>query len=582
MKSPFASDRIIQRLLKNMKKLKKLAFISFMLALVAVPVAFFYFERGSFSEAELRAEIIGPDEITVGEAVEYRLRYRNNSDIRLEDVVVIFEYPDSAFPVENESGSRKEIDLPDINPGQEETVTFEMKVFGELGDEIVSTAWFNYSPQNLSANYELSRTHTGTITEVPVSFEIEIPGQMDSDEEFPFRLRYFSRMEDELENLGIRVRYPSGFEFSRSTPRGMEDDEWEREVLYPNEGGLIEIFGKLIGDPGDVRGFEAELGIWRDNRFITLRKVSDEVLIPQPNLFVDVIVNDSANYVANPGEDLLYEIYFKNVGEETLEDLFLTVELDKDFIDMNGVEAMGGRFQPDAGAIIWSHSSISELRRIRPDEEEKISFWARVKEDDLPYNPEIVTAYFLSQTGGEVRTKINTEIEPRGSFAVLENDPLESEGPLPIERGRTSTYTVVWEIANKYNDLEDVEISGKLPENASLNNYEAPEDSEVTYSERDGEVVWRLDEVEGGAGFSRSAPKLYFQVRINPTSSLDESYELVSDQVIRGKDSWTREDLEKEFDSLIYGNLLELTGMEIEDSPTRLEFEDDEDDENNE
>ncbi len=574
-----------------MKKIfKKIAFFSFFLAIAASVVALIYFERGSFSESDLRVEIRGPEEVEVGEIVDYSIIYRNNSDIKLENVSVTFEYPHASVPVRDEEDVVEEREslrvtenLEDLNPGEEEIIEFKGKIFGEEGDSVVAKAWFEYSPQNLSAQYEVERTHTGIITEVPINFEFDLPNQKEAGEEFPFRVRYFSQLDQDLDNLGIRLNYPGEFEFLRSTPQGLENNEWERS-LPSNQGGLIEVFGKLNGDPGDIKGFTGELGVWKFDRFISLKKINGEVLIPQPNLFVDVLVNDSADYIANPGEDLLYDIYFKNIGDQVMENLFLTIDLDTDILDMDETESMGGRFQKEAGSIIWSHSSFPELRRLAPNEEEKISFWTQVKEEDLPYNPEAVISINLEQVRQEKRTKVNTDINFDQRFSIRDEDPFNSSGPLPLSLNNPSTYTITWEIDNLYNDLKNVRVESTLPEDAGIVESEYSEYSEFDYNSTTGEIVWSLDEIERGAGASHSSPTLSFQVEIIPTASAEGDVELLGETELRATDNWTNEDLSREFESLTHGNLLEVADIRIDSDPVEFTFEEgeknDEDDEN--
>ena len=564
---------------------KKIAFIAFLLSLVAGTIAFVYFERGSFSEADLRVEIRGPEEVEVGEVVEYSIIYRNNSDIRLENVLVDFEYPSASVPVEEREDElveeretfRRRKELDDLNPGQEEVIDFKARIFGMEGDSVEAKAWFNYSPQNLSAQYEAERTHTGVITDVPISFEFDLPDQKEADEEFPFRVRYLSRLSDDIENLGIRLDYPSGFEFLRSTPRGLENNEWEREVLETGDGAVIEVFGKLDGEPGDVKGFAGELGVWKFDRFITLKEISGEVLIPQPNLFVDVLVNDSADYVAEAGEDLFYEVFFKNIGNETMENLFLNVGLDREILNMDETEPMEGRFQPESGTIIWSHSSVSELRRLRPDDEETISFWSKVN-NDLPYNPEASVSVNLGQARYESRIKVESKIDLEQQFLVGNEDPLRSDGPFPFEDGTDSNYSVSWKLINENNDLEDVEVVATLPDEVYISDYQVEDGQELDFDSSSGQLIWSLEEVERGAGISLTSPELIFQVEID--SSLDEDATLVEDVKVSAEDLWTSTNIEKEINGLTYLELLDLAGVDFDESPRRIEI--DEDEENNE
>jgi hypothetical protein len=555
-----------------LKILKKIALFSFLLALLAGAVAFFYFEKSDFSEADIKVELVGVDEVKVGDKVEYKIIANNNSNIRLEDVEITFKYPETSIPLEEDEDKvveggetfRRVEKVGEMNPGEEVVVDFEAIILGGKEDEVIAEAWLNYRPQNLTATYEIERTKTGIITEVPINFEFDTPEQVEADEEFPFRVRYYSKMERDLKDLGIKINYPSGFDFVRSTPKGIEDNEWERETLGTNEGGVIEIFGKLQGEYGDIKGFEAELGVWKFNRFIPLQKIEEDILIPQPNLFVDISVNDSTNYVANPGEDLLYDIYFKNIGDEVLENLFLTVDLDKAVMDLKGIEPMGGRFQEEAGSIIWSHSSFSDLRRLRPDEERKLSFWSRIKEEDLGYNPEALIVANLGKTIQDKRVKVNTKINIGQEF--INDTFLNSVGPLPFRLNRGSEYGVKWEVENYYNDLEDLILKATLPEGSSLVDREVPEGTELRFNENNNELIWDIKTAERGVGITKEVLAAYMKIRVSPEESVDSDMELISDIEARGRDVWTNEYREATTDSLTYGQLLEYFEVSPEDS----------------
>lgn len=568
--------------------LKRIALFSFLLAVIAGGVAFFYFQQSDFSESDIKVELIGPDEVEVGEKVEYKIRYKNNSNIRLEDTSIIFEYPETAVPVQEDEEAvteeqetfRRTEEIGNVNPGEEKVLNFEALIFGKKGDEVKASTWFNYRPQNLTANYEIKRTKTGIITDVPVNFEFDMPDQVEAEEEFPFRIRYYSNLERAITDLGIKINYPSDFKFVRSTPNGVEDNEWQREVLNSKEGGIIEVFGKLDGEAGDIKGFEAQLGVWKFDRFIPLSTIEEDVLIPQPNLFVDILVNDSTSHVADPGEDLLYEIYFKNIGDKTLEDLFLTVDLDKSVMDMSAVEPMGARFQEDAGSLIWSHSSFTKLRRLRPGEERKVSFWSKVKKKNLPQNPEALVIANLGKTIQEKRTKINTKISVDQTFS---KEPIVSSiGPFPFRLNEESSYLVSWSVGSLYNDIKDVAVKSKLPEGATIKKSQVPENSGLEFDKDSGEVIWNIKKIEGGAGVSHEPPIAYFQVEFTPKASVSSDMELISAPKIIGTDSWTNKSVEAEGSKLIYQDLLDFYGVSSTDNIKELELTTKEDKENNE
>jgi len=532
-----------------MPLLRKILILMLILAGTTAAFTFFVFQRQAFSDADFRVEIIAPEEADAGEEIEYLVRYRNNSDIRLENVRLVFKYPEAAFPINGED-LREDIDLSNINPGEERTITFRAVLLGKEREVARADALISYTPQNLTATYQVEREHATLIREVPLSFEIDIPNEIEAEEEFSFIIRYFSNMDYLLENVAIRAEYPSGFKFIRSTPRALEEKEWSRGFLEGNEGGIIEVFGEMEGSPGDMKGFSAELGVWKRDNFIPLKEASARTLIPEPALFVDVQVNGSSDYVASPGEDLYYEIYFRNIGDKILRDLFLIAELDKDLINLDEVEPMRGRLQRDAGTIIWSHSFVSALRSISPGEEEKISFWARVKDQDLPQNPEIKMLFDIEKARKDFRTKVNTQINLVQEI-VEDEEIFENESSFPFRINEENIYVVSWKIENLYNDVSDLKVEASLPQGASIEETDG-DDDDFSFNSDTGEIIWEVDEVERGAGISRSAPRVYFKVSLTPTSPLEDDFELVSEVEVSGRDLWTTEKLEETFSPILY------------------------------
>jgi hypothetical protein len=145
-----------------LKILKKIALFSFLLALLAGAVAFFYFEKSDFSEADIKVELVGVDEVKVGDKVEYKIIANNNSNIRLEDVEITFKYPETSIPLEEDEDKvveggetfRRVEKVGEMNPGEEVVVDFEAIILGGKEDEVIAEAWLNYRPQNLTATYE--------------------------------------------------------------------------------------------------------------------------------------------------------------------------------------------------------------------------------------------------------------------------------------------------------------------------------------------------------------------------------------------------------------------------------------------
>lgn len=523
--------------------MKKLVLITLIITIIAAGVGWFYYQKNIFSEDVLRFEIVAPGRADLGDMVEYILRYKNNGDIRLEDASIVFEYPRNSFPQESEDEDiikrgdlRREIYVGDIDPGEEGSISFSARLFGKEGTVSSASAWINYRPRNLNVRYESKREHSAIIESASITFDLEIPSTVESEKETYFRLRYFSNIDHPLTNLEVRMEYPSGFTFESSSPQREEEGEWTIPVLNRAEGGVIEIVGSIEGEPREPKVFKATLGIWRGNVFIPLKEVSRGTSIAIPSLFISMQANNSPRHIANPSEFIYYELFFKNIGEETMENLFLMVQLDRDIFDFEEVEPINGRFQKEAGSIIWNHTLAPQLRYLSSGEEGSVSFWVKVDES-LPRNPEGRVTVILDGAREEFTTMVNTQMALFQEI-ITEESPFESTGPFPLTKGVASTYTVKLEALNYYTDARDVTVKTTLPPEAKITGEIDPEESSLSFDSRTGEVVWNIENLQGGTGTMRPSKKIFFEVSIVPG---EETEELAGEAVMRGEDTRTKE-----------------------------------------
>ncbi len=542
--------------------MKKVVLIVLIITILTVGIGWFYYQRNVFSQDVLRFEIIAPENVDLAEEVEYMIRYKNNGDIRLEEATIIFEYPKNSITEEDENDNsniirrgeyRREIDLGDIDPGEEGNIIFSARLFGKEGSVNTASAWISYRPKNLNVRYEMEREHTAVIDNVPITFDFEIPSNVEPEKETFFRLRYFSNIEYPLTNLEIRMDYPSGFTFIDSIPeKRKEEEQWIIPVLNRAEGGVLEINGSLEGEPREPKVFSATLGMWKDSVFIPIKEISRGTSIAIPSLFISVQANDSPEYIADVGELIYYEIFFKNLGNETMEDLFLMIQLDKDIIDFDDIEPLNGRFQKEAGSIIWNHALEPQLRLLASGEEGSVSFWAKIK-DDVPRNPEAKMTIILDRAREDFVTKINTEMRLTTEVKI-EDGHFESSGPFPFQVGVPSNYTVMLEAENFYTDVRDVNLKATLPEGAKLTGEMYPEEESLSFDSETGEVVWSMESLSGGTGVLKPKKQLFFEVMITPDGDVEE---LISEAVITSEDVRTEQEITAVSEAVLLSNIIE-------------------------
>jgi len=530
---------------------KKLTFFIIILTIFLGLAGYWYSQKNIYSREILRLEILGPSEADLTEEIEYLVKYKNNGDVRLDEPKLTFEYP--TYSVLEEGKSLRQIigqeELGDaIYPGEEKTLRFKVRLLGKEGEAKEAKVWLKYRPKNLSAWYESATTFTTIIKEVPLSFGFDLPSKIEPEKEIKFRLNYFSNIDFPLSDLRIKIDYPSGFEFKEASPQALEEKEWEIGLLNKAEGGRIEISGLLRGEINEEKIFRAELGTWQEGEFVLLKEVFKGVVIIEPHLYITQLINGSPEYIANPGDTLHYEIFFKNLSRQPLNNLSLEVELEGDAYDLESIRVPNGEHKKGDNSIIFNWKKSPNLQFLDAQEEKKVRFWVDIGEElEIKDEDPMVKNYvFLSHTKEEFETKINSKLEiiQRGYF---EDEVFGNSGPIPPEVGKITTYTIIWQAKNYYNQVKNVKVKATLPQSVGLTAKIFPEEQSgnFTFDSQSREIVWNLGDLEKGLGVLNAAPNIAFQVGLTPTQSQrGRPASLIGEAKISGEDQWTGETLE--------------------------------------
>ncbi len=527
---------MIQKIRKRIKS------ISIVLLAVLVVAVYWYWKTNVFAKDILKLEILGPEQVDFAKDFEYTVKYKNNGKVRLEEAKLIFEYPEHSI-IEDGEPLWQEIVLGDINPGQEQTITFKVRLMGQENETKTAKASLSYKPKNLKTRYENPTTFTTKIKPLPLNFEFDMPSKIESGKTFKFRLNYFSNIDYPLSSLRIEAQYPAGFEFISSNPVSLEKVEWEIPPLNKAEGGRIEISGKIQGEISEQKIFDAKLGMWQDGEFILFKEITRGMEITKPALRISQQINGNPDYVASAGNQLHYEIFFKNLGDGMLSNLTLVDTLDGNIFDLQSLKAPEGSFTLGDNSIVWDWKKVVELQFLSPQEENKVEFWINLKPDfetpSLDGKMTIQNNIYLNQIKEEFQTKVNSKLElaQKGFF---QDEIFGNTGPIPPRAGQTTTYTISWQAKNYYNEVKNVKVKTVLPPHIQLTGRIFPEDARLTFDSQSREIVWEVGDLQVGQGVLNPAPNVSFQVAFAPAvSQIGQIPNLINQTKITGDDSWT-------------------------------------------
>ncbi|OHA61719.1 MAG: hypothetical protein A2117_00795 [Candidatus Wildermuthbacteria bacterium GWA2_46_15] len=520
---------------------KKFIYSILAFVLILAAFGFWYFQRNIFSKEVLKLDILGPDTVEVGQKVDYTLKYKNNGEITLTNAKLTFEYPEESLV---EEGKRRfEKSLNDIYPGEEKTMTLSARILGQENELKIAKAWLEFQPKNLKARYEVLTSMTSVIKFSPLTFDLDLSSRVETDKDFSFSLNYFSNIDYPLSQLRVKIEYPPGFEFVDSTPQALEKNEWLVASLNKAQGGRIKVSGRIKGDVGEQKVFKANLGLWQEGNFVLLKEATKGVEIIKPTIYLSQLVNSSPDYSASAGDSLHYEIFFKNIGGSSFENLFLVVGLDGNFFDLNSLRAPETtNYHQGDNSLIWDWKKNPQLRFLGEGEEGKAEFWINLK-DELPIteannkNLVLKDSVSLSPAREEFTVKVNSKLvlEQKGYFS---EGTFNNSGFYPPKIDQRTTFTAVWGLKNFYNDLRNVKIKAVLPPGTSLTGQLLPRESNFLFDSQSREIVWEIGEVSAGS----TGPSLSFQVALTPNSSqIGSPAEIVGLVTVFGDDAWTQE-----------------------------------------
>jgi len=513
--------------------------------LVLGGVVFWYFQKNTYSKDVLKFEVLGPNEIRAGDEIEYTVKYKNNGSARLENPELVFNFPEGAEPVDNEM--RVTNILEDIYPGQEENIFFRARLYGKEGELMTARAEISYQPKGLQAFYDSESSFSTRIKETPLTFVFDFPANIALDKETKLSLNYYSNFEGPLSDLAIKIDYPSGFEFQKSRPEGIAKDEWQLGVLNNGDGGRVEVYGKFADGVNQEKIFGAQLGIWIGGRFVALKEMRRGIEISEPDIVISQEINGFANYVGKPGELLHYKIFFRNIGDSYFEDLFLVGELEGPF-DFESIRSQQGRINLSDRSIFWDKQDSSKLRFLAAGEEGTLEFWVDVKEDwpAKEFNPALLRSKIrVGQAEEYFETKVSSKLV-LGQKAYYEDEVFGNSGPIPPRVGEETTYTIMWDLKNAHNYVENVKIRAVLPERVKFIGKVFPEEEKdrLVFDSESREILWEVEGLEANTGFSSPVKTLAFQVALTPDKAQKGLVAtLIGEAIVSGEDQWTEKEI---------------------------------------
>lgn len=479
---------------------------------------FFFGRFGAGGGENILLEISGPMNPVAGEDAEYEVHYKNKEDSPLARAGLGLYLPKNFILAESSPvlDDKNKLKLGSLPAGGEGFVKIKGKFFAAEGEQMVLQAVLSYKPSNFNANFEKAADLEIKISGSIFDGSLEGPDKAVTGEKISYTLTYKNKGKDDLENVAIDAILPADFVVSTSTPAISRNNRWEIGKLAAKADGEVKIEGFFSSEAKGAADIILKLGIIdRGGAFLSLIEKKNTVDIIGGDLAASLMINGATNFATiRWGSALNYSLSYKNNGKEILRDITVKIEIvglpkegGKSILNWNGLRDMlSGKREGDA--ISWTKTQILALGALAPGEGGSIDFTLPIIEK--PQNPsyrdykiDSVAEIIVSRVGN-VAVSRKTEL-PKISVLVDSDAAIKSQaryysdanavvgsGPLPPKAGEKTVYKVYWRIENSMHELEDIVVSGILPESVTFGAPSA-DAGEVALDSSLKKVEWRVN-----------------------------------------------------------------------------------------
>lgn len=540
---------------------KKILIVSSIIFLIIVALSgiSFYFWLTSFEKSRVDFNVYGSTQVLSGQSTTYQISYWNNTNQILQNANLIIRYPQDS--VVTNGKVIQNIDLGNIGIGGGGKQEISLAFVGPDKSIQKLQVLLSYKPQNTASTFENEIIKEVAISGSALIVNFKTPETVLPNTRNVYVIHYKNNTDKVLENVFIEANYPRNFNFVSSSQTPVNgNNSWNLGDLNANEEGDIAVSGILRG--AENANFDLAIGVRENNKFFKFSGASVLINLAAPPLEIDISANNqSTNINVDLGDFLQFKIGYKNNAGVTLSDVVLKAKLDGLMYDFSSLKT-NGFYNGLDNTITWNAGNVEEFRNLEPAAAGEAEFQINVKPRyvirtfrdrnfllnvlatiETPTVPSSLAVKSLS-ISNDLSIKVNTkaELKTKGYYY---DSVIKNSGPLPPKAGKTTTYTIHWQIINYSNDLDNVSVKTVLPEGVSwLNKKEGVGAAALAYNDRTNELIWNIGKIQAGTGVLLDSYEVIFQVGLTPSvKDINGIMTVVGDSNLTASDTFTGVDI---------------------------------------
>ena len=520
---------------------------------------------GTDTEKYITLNVTGADQVTSGKKAIWRVSYRNDNKIKLENVEIIFEFPDGSQPVAgqlSQAGIRRETrKIENLEPGDSGETEFFALPFGPKDSTITGHVALEYRPADSSARFSKNIEYQSQITGTLLGVQVEIPQNLQSGQEAEVKIHITSSAESAFRGLSLGVDMPEAFKYISANPAPLVGNSiWQLGDLAPGAERIISIKG-MIGKTPTAETFHTKVGLYNrvKDTWAVFNSASETFSVASTFLSVNLVTTrgEIASGVTVAGNTIEVRLDWRNNMSVAIHNVSIEGMIDSDLFDFRTAKSKEGEYSDDIKGFRWVPGRISELSAVDPGTGGSYTFSIALK-DPIPQKT-LADKNFVVRFRGKISSTetpqgfegvdisgsdtLDLKLASRPKFSqrgYYFDSRVKNTGPLPPRVGQETTYLIVWSLTNTLNDVKNVVVKATLPSYIDWKNIIIPSDPSLTFKSTTGELTWSPDSITVGTGYIQPPREVAFQVGLTPSlPQVRTTPQLVSEAVMTGEDTFT-------------------------------------------
>ncbi|MBT4153967.1 MAG: hypothetical protein HOE53_04965 [Candidatus Magasanikbacteria bacterium] len=553
------------------------SFLSFILSVgllggVVYAGLFLLQPSGEFVENDVILSVSGEEEITPGEHVRYRIRYRNAQEAGLHNVSLEVRYPagfvykESTVAPSEDTVNRWE--LGNLAAGDSGYIDVSGNMFGALQKAQSFRAFMTYTPNGFSSEFQKATTLEVNTAHAPATIDIEYPEMVASGVEVPMQFTITPKEGMNVQHMYLEMLGTGMFVKKLSAPESdqFEQLRWSIDVL--SEPYILQMEGLFVSPDGIVKELDIPVQLvgyanaQKEGEGFVYASSSMHVTLQDTDISITPVVNGATkDLTVQPGEKLNISVAVRNQSDVSLKNVRVRAMLDGpsfenvNIFDWRNLEdeldgsIVGEQLSKTLRRGILTHTSaqVPAFSSFPFGAQEIIDFQIPIKNAE-----DIILSTFPPE---KATLTVEMQYTLNGEQIVLSSSPitmtLNSDLALQVvddvstTNNPEDTHTVTWLLSNSFHPLKNVELSAEVFGLTQMVTSTAPA-GKMEYNETTKILSWTIDE------WPIDIPQIPMQFTLYREGANPSQTQLMSRVELRATDTVTEENM------IIIGDELQL------------------------